>query len=92
MAIVTMFKVSGDPDELLRITREELGPVVDETAPANGRISSTIARTDTGLMIINVWEDEEGMRRTAERVGPIARERGMPEQEDWQMYEVLDRA
>jgi hypothetical protein len=43
-------------------------------------------------MIINVWEDEEGMRHTAERVGPIARERGMPEQEDWQIYEVLDRA
>jgi hypothetical protein len=48
MAIVTMFKVSGDPDELLRIAREELGPLVNETAPANGRISSTIARTDTG--------------------------------------------
>jgi len=92
MAILTMFKLSGDPDELLRIAREELGPVVDETAPANGRIASTIARTDAGLMIANVWEDQEGMRRTAERVGPIARERGMPEQEDWHLYEVLDRA
>lgn len=92
MAILTTFRVSGDPDELLRIVREELQSLVEEVAPANGRTSSTIVRTDTGLMIVNVWENEEGMRRTAERVGPIARERGMPEQEDWHMYEVLDQA
>jgi len=92
MAILTIFKLSGDPDELLRMAREELGPVVSESAAANGRISSTIARTDTGRVIVNVWHDEGGMRRAAERVGPIARERGMPGQEDWQMYEVLDRA
>jgi hypothetical protein len=40
-------------------------------------------------MYVNVWEDEEGMRRAAEQVGPVARASGMPEQEDWQMYAVL---
>jgi hypothetical protein len=91
MAILTTFRLSGDPDELLGIVREKLQPVVSEVAPASGRISSTIARTDAGLIIVNVWENEEGMRRTAERVGAIARDSGLPEQEDWQMYEVLDR-
>jgi hypothetical protein len=92
MAILTTFKVMGDPDELFAIAREKVGPKPNEIGAANGRISATIVRTDTGLMLVDVWETEEGMRRTAEQVGPIARDSGLPEQEDWQMYEVLDRA
>jgi hypothetical protein len=92
MAILTTFKVTGDPDELLAIAREKVAPAANDIGPANGRISATIVRTDTGLMLVNVWETEEGMQRTAEQVGPIARDSGMPQQEDWQMYEVLDRA
>jgi hypothetical protein len=39
---------------------------------------------------VNLWNDEEGMRRAAEIVGPVARASGLPPMEDWQMYEVLD--
>jgi hypothetical protein len=89
MAILTTFKVSGDPDELFALAREKIGPLAREAGVANGRIATTIARTDSGLMYVNVWENEEGMRRAAEQVGPVARDSGMPEQEDWQMYEVM---
>lgn len=89
MAILTTFKVPGDPDELFAKMQEKVGPAAREAGAANGRIAITILRTDDGLMFVNVWESEEGMRRTAETVGPIARDSGLPEQEDWQQYEVL---
>lgn len=62
-----------------------------EVGAANGLISSTSVRTNTGLMLVNVWETEEGMERTAARIGPIA-SKGMPAIEDWQKYEILARA
>jgi hypothetical protein len=89
VAILTTFKVSGDPDELFAIAREKVGPVAREVGAANGRLSSTIIRDAGGLIFVNIWENEEGMRRTAEQIGPVARQSGMPAQEDWQMYEVL---
>lgn len=89
MAILTTFKLSGDPGELFAIAQEKVGPLAREAGAANGRIATTIVRTGNGLMYVNVWESEEGMRRAAQQVGPVARESGMPEQEDWQMYEVV---
>lgn len=89
MAILTTFRQSGDPDELFALMQDKLADVAREAGAANGRISSTIVRTDSGIMLVNVWESEEGMERTAEQVGPIAREAGLPQQEDWQRYEVL---
>jgi hypothetical protein len=91
MAILTTFKVTGDPDALLAIARTYESEA-SQVGSANGRISSTIVRTDTGLMLVNVWETEEGMERTAAHVGPIASDKGMPAIEDWQKYEVLTRA
>jgi hypothetical protein len=46
-------------------------------------------RTEDGVMVLNLWETEQGMRRAAARVGPVARASGLPAQQDWQMYEVL---
>lgn len=91
MAILTTFKVSGDPDELFAIERT-YSAQASEIGAANGLISSTIVRTDTGLMLVNVWETEEGMERTAAHIGPIASSKGMPAIEDWQKYEILARA
>jgi hypothetical protein len=91
MAILTTFKVSGDPNELFAIERTDAAEA-SEIGAENGLISSTIVRTDTGLMLVNVWETEEGMERTAAHVGPIASDKGMPAIEDWKKYEVLTRA
>jgi hypothetical protein len=91
MAMLSIFKVSGDPDELFAIERS-YADKVSEVEAANGVISSTVVRTDTGLMFVHVWESEGGMERSAAQVRAIASEKGMPKIEDWHAYEVLARA
>jgi hypothetical protein len=89
MAILTTFKHTGDPEEMMRLADEKVRPVAREAGAEHGQISSTIVRTDDGIMLVNLWESEAGMRRASERVGPVAHASGLPPQEDWQMYEVL---
>jgi hypothetical protein len=57
MAMLSMFKVSGDPDELFAIQRS-YADQTSEVEAANGVISSTVVRTDTGLMFVHVWRSE----------------------------------
>ena len=88
MAILTTFRHSGDPDALLATYHETLAPVIHEAGPANGHISTTMVRTETGLMVLSVWESEEGMRRAADQVATVARGSGM-RPEDRQIYDVV---
>jgi hypothetical protein len=89
MAILTTFKHAGDPEELMRLADEKVRPAAQEAGAEHGQISSTIVRTDDGIMLLNLWESEAGMRRASERIGPVARASGLPPQQDWQMYEVI---
>ncbi len=88
MAILTMFEVHGDPDEIVAAQEEKIAPTAARVAAENGGISNTVVKTDEGVMIVNHWESEEGMRKASEQIRPIAQEAGL-EQVGWRQYEVL---
>jgi hypothetical protein len=90
MAILTMFEVHGDPDELVAVEREKIAPIVRPIAEANGAISNTIVKTERGIMVVNQWETEEGMEKTAAEVRPHLVEAGMAAPVNWQMFEVVE--
>jgi hypothetical protein len=92
MTILTTFKHAGDPEALMRLAEAKVRPAAQEAGAANGQISTTVVRTDDGIMLLNLWETEAGMRRAAERIGPVAQASGLPPQEDWKMYDVLAHA
>ncbi|GAC1324588.1 MAG: hypothetical protein NVSMB25_22250 [Thermoleophilaceae bacterium] len=89
MAILTTFKIIGDPDELLALKKEHVDPVTMELAPKHGGISHTVVKTSDGLMMLNLWQDETGMNEVADHVAPIAQKAGLPRPQDHQQYEVL---
>ena len=60
MAVVSMMNFSGDSDELAAKLREHVRPVGMELAPKHGGLGTIVARTDDGVMVINLWENEEG--------------------------------
>jgi hypothetical protein len=88
MAILTTFEVHGDPDEILAKQEEKIVPEARRLAAENGGIWQVVAKTDNGVMMVNLWENEDGMRRVAEQIGPIAEEAGL-QQVGWRQYEVL---
>jgi len=91
MAILTMFEVYGDdPEDMVAKTEAAMGPNVTEVAGEHGAISNTIAKTDKGIMIVNLWESEEGMESFAALMRPRIDAAGAGgEQVGWRMYEVL---
>lgn len=60
MAYLTIHRMDGDPDELLRRKQERFDPVVREHAGTYGALFSLTARTEQGLIVVNVWEGPEG--------------------------------
>jgi len=60
MAVVSMMRVSGDPDELAAKVKEHIQPVGRELGPQHGGIGNIVCRTDDGLLIVNIWENEQG--------------------------------
>ncbi|MGE5407518.1 MAG: hypothetical protein ACM3NV_02795 [Syntrophothermus sp.] len=89
MAIITMFEVHGDPDEIM----EKMEAFEEEAAQAaseRGGISRTIVKTDDGVMLVNHWESEEGMEDMAKFMRPKVEAAGIGPQVNWRMYEVLN--
>jgi hypothetical protein len=41
-------------------------------------------------MIVNHWEDKEGMEKSSAEIRPKASAAGLPEPTNWRDYEVLD--
>jgi hypothetical protein len=66
MPVISMMRVPGDADQLEASAREHLSEVVERLAPKHGRILSIAAKTDDGLLLINLWESEEGRHTMAE--------------------------
>jgi hypothetical protein len=66
MAVVSMMRISGNADELAAKLREHVEPVGRELAPKHGGLGTIVARTDDGLLIINLWQNEEGRHAMAE--------------------------
>ena len=91
MAILTMFEVHGDsPEDMVAKGDAAMGPDASKIAAEHGGISNTIVKTDKGIMIVNLWETEEGMESFASIMRPRVEEvPDMGEQLGWRMYEVL---
>jgi hypothetical protein len=91
MAVVSMTKMSGDSDELSAKLKEHIRPVGMELAPKHGGLGTIVARTDDGIMVINLWESEDGRHAMAEepKIQEAVRASGLP-QPAFEGYEVLE--
>jgi hypothetical protein len=57
---LSILELTGDTDDILSSLQQHVLPVATRIAPEFGGIQSTIVRTDTGVMIVNLWKDDEG--------------------------------
>ena len=91
MAVVSTMKLSGDPEELAAKLREHVRPVGMELAPKHGGLGTIVARTDEGIIVINLWESEEGRHAMAEepQIQEAVKAAGLP-QPAFEGHEVLD--
>ena len=64
MQVLSIMKMQGDPDEILT-KMQDVEDVAARKAPEYGAISNTVVKTDDGIMIINLWGDEEGRHKLA---------------------------
>jgi hypothetical protein len=90
MAVVSIMKMQGDSDELAAKVRDHLAPVGRELGPRHGGLGNIVARTDDGIMVINLWENEEGRHTMAAepRIQEAVQAAGFP-QPAFEGYEVL---
>src|SRR5262245_6734939 len=65
MAVVTIMRFAGDADELFAKVRDQVDPVTSRLSPKHGRIANVVARTGDGIVVINLWESEEGRQAMA---------------------------
>jgi len=89
MAVVSIMKMQGDPDELSD-TLGRMTQLAEEKAKQYGGIATIMARTDDGLMIINLWETEEGRHRMADDPDMRASMQTQGFTPNFTAYEVLD--
>jgi hypothetical protein len=90
MAVVSMMRVPGDPAQLEAAAREHLTEATERLGEKHGRIFSVAAKTDDGLLLINLWEHEEGRHAMAEEpeIQEGLRAAGFPPPQ-FEAYEVL---
>jgi hypothetical protein len=60
--VVSMMEFPGDPEQL-RTQMSGVEEVAARKAQEYGGISSTLVRTENGVMIINMWENEDGRHK-----------------------------
>jgi hypothetical protein len=60
MAVLSLMRFAGDPNELFARVRDHVEPVTSRLAPEHGRIANVVARTDDGIVVVNLWASEEG--------------------------------
>jgi len=89
MSILTMFQISGDPDELLAMQDQKAESLLRPIMEQNGIISNLVVKAENGIMVVNHWESEEGMEKASAEIRPQMEEAGMPSPENWRSYEVL---
>ena len=90
VAVVSMMEFEGDPEEL-RSQMSGVADVASRKAAEYGGVSSTVVRTDHGIMIINMWSDAEGRHRMAEdpEIRQAVQDAGLPPPSA-KGYEVLE--
>jgi len=90
MAVISMMRMSGDTDELVQ-KLEGIRDVGRRLAPKHGGLGTIAAKTDDGILVINLWENEEGRHAMAEEpeVKEALESAGLP-MPNFEGYEVLD--
>jgi hypothetical protein len=91
VAVVSMMRMSGDSDELASKLKEHVAPVGRELGPKHGALGTIVARTDDGIMIVNLWETEEGRQAMSEepRIREALQVGGFPPPA-FEGYEVIE--
>jgi quinol monooxygenase YgiN len=76
----TVIIVSGDVEEIHRRWRDELLPVAAGRAADYGWTRSIVARSGDELVVVNLWEDADGLDRAFadEEIARIQDERLAP--------------
>jgi len=77
--VVSIMECSGDPEELMS-KMSAVEEVASRKAAEYGGVSSTAVRTDDGIMIINMWSDNEGRHRMGDdpEIRQALQDAGMP--------------
>jgi len=90
MPVVSMMRMSGDPDDLATRLREHVEPVARRLAPQHGGLGNIVARTGDGVLVINLWENEEGRHAMAAEpeIQEALRGAGLPAP-DFEGYDVI---
>jgi hypothetical protein len=90
MAVISMMRMSGDTDELAQ-KLQGIAEVGRRLAPKHGGLGTIAARTDDGILVINLWENEEGRHAMAEEpeVLEALQAAGLPTP-NFEGYEVVD--
>jgi hypothetical protein len=90
MAVVSMMRMQGDADELLAKIQEHVDPVARRLAEKHGGIMNVVTRDRDGILVINLWETEEGRHAMAEEpeIQEAVRAAGLPAP-NFEGYEVL---
>ena len=91
MPVVSLMRMEGDPDDLAAKAKGRLNDVTERLGPGHGWLGTIVARDgDTGILIINLWEHEEGRHAMAEEpeIQAAITESGFP-QPKFEGYDVL---
>jgi len=92
MPYLTITRISGDPDRLHEGYRRSADLMAD-VGRDNGLLLHATAKTDDGLLIVNLWpsmEGSEGAARDPRRQGVLQQLGLRPEQFNREHYEVAD--
>jgi hypothetical protein len=67
MAVVSMMRMAGNPDELAeRVRAAGIEELTERLGPSHGWLGTVVARDGTdGVLIVNLWENEEGRHAMA---------------------------
>ncbi len=91
MVVVSMMRITADPDGLVAKIQEHVDPVGRRLAPQHGGLGRILARTEDGVLAINLWRDEEGRHAMAAEpeIQAAVQAAGLPEPH-FEGFEVVD--
>ena len=90
MAYLSLTRFAGNPNALLA-TYTRLEPTMTAVGHEHGLLVHAAARTDAGLLIINLWPSPDGSRTASQDPRRLAALRGSgltPEQIEREHYDV----
>jgi hypothetical protein len=91
MPVVSMMWIPGAPEQLAAAIREHVEPVTQRLADKHGGLANIVARDADALLVINLWESEEGRHAMAAEpeIQEAVRAAGLPAP-NFEGYEVLE--